>query len=303
MPQFRRLAVSLDLSSMDQLLVRYASFLADRLPLERIYFIHSVEIDPSSEWLPDYLPKGVDSLETLILQDMKERIEQTFDLKFSGNIEYTLLQGDPTESILEYSQQEEIDVLLMGKKSRLRGNGVYTGKIVRLTHSAVWLVPESAPLRLENIVAPVDFSAYSAAALMTARKIGLMAHANVKALHVTHLPTTYFPFVPLPNKIQKQLSDKAGKQYQRWSKELKLTSAPPLSVLPSEGSCVADRVYEFALDHQSDLMVLGSKGKTNASSFLLGGVAEQLALQDHHIPLLVVKDQQKHASVLERWFG
>lgn len=304
MNRFKRLAVSLDLSSMDRLLVRYAAFLAKTMPLERIYFLHSMEIDPSTEWLPDYLPDGVDNLESLIREDMEDKVRTHFPDDLEAELSFPLLHGDATENILDWTRQEQVDILMLGKKSRLRGTGVYTGKIVRLAESAVWLVPESSPLSLDRILVPVDFSPYSGAALRNGQRLAGMMDADLHALHVTHLPATYFPAISPVAKLQEQFTEKAERNYARFVKELKLSApVPPLTTLLEDGDGVAGEIYEYALNRGADLIVMGNKGRTNAASFLLGGVAERLALQDHHIPILVVKDKARHASLLDRWFS
>ncbi|MGK0486836.1 MAG: nucleotide-binding universal stress UspA family protein [Candidatus Endobugula sp.] len=50
------------------------------------------------------------------------------------------------------------------------------------------------------------------------------------------------------------------------------------------------------------MIVLGSKGRTGAASFLIGSVAEKLVMESGDIPLFIVKEGMENISLLQALF-
>ncbi|EMR02061.1 Universal stress protein family protein [Cesiribacter andamanensis AMV16] len=58
-------------------------------------------------------------------------------------------------------------------------------------------------------------------------------------------------------------------------------------------------IYHRAVKEQADLIIIGSKGKTQTAAALMGSVADRLAHYNRSIPLLIVKDKNENIGFLE----
>ena len=75
---FKQLLIALDLTEMDDYLLRYVLFLAEKFNTEKLYFIHNIK----SYDLPDSIDKILldigKPLEQLVLEEVNEKVERVF---------------------------------------------------------------------------------------------------------------------------------------------------------------------------------------------------------------------------------
>ena len=98
MEKFNNILVALDLSDIDNTLIDYASFLADTLNLEKVYFVHNIKKYEISSLFDEQL-KGI-NLDEVIGDELNEKVES----QFKGKAEWeVLISEDPyTESLINY---------------------------------------------------------------------------------------------------------------------------------------------------------------------------------------------------------
>ncbi len=300
----KNILVALDLTNMDDILLRYVSILSNILSIEQIHLMHAIEIDPQADEITHLLPDPDISLETLIQEEIESKLEQLKieHKEFNIPVQIHIHHGDATFSILEWAQARQIDLIVLGKKSNFRGSGIFSGKIVRLSHTGVLFIPEITKNSLEKILVPIDFSTDAAKALEQALSIAQQIDAKVYTLHVYKLPTTYFPALSNTESIHQRTIDRVSKTYQKFLSSID----PELSQddVPCEykvdgGEGIASHIYEYALSLGADMIIIGSKGRTNASAFLIGSVAERLSIQDQYIPLMIVKPKERQLTLIK----
>lgn len=299
-PMTQCILISLDLTDMDFVLLRYASFLVQTLRPAKVIFMHAVEIDPDQHSLRDVLPDRETPLEDIIQEEIEQRVEQHFDAPKSTETDIHLLAGDATLNILKWTSSEKVDLIVMGKKTRFRGSGIYGGKIVRLSHTGVMFVPESARSDIKKILVPVDFSPYSAMALRHALQLADKTGADVSCQHVYQLPVSYFPVIRNQARVRIEAEKDADREYRRFLKPLNLSPAEvPCHYSIEDGQGISHHIHTHAIRLQPDLIVVGSKGRTDAAALLLGSVAERLTQDDQQIPVVVVKNKERTKTLLE----
>ena len=66
-----------------------------------------------------------------------------------------------------------------------------------------------------------------------------------------------------------------------------------------KASHLPSALYQFAVANNVDAIVIGSRGRDNISSFLLGSVTEGLIEHDQYMPSIIVKSKKDHMGVLE----
>jgi nucleotide-binding universal stress UspA family protein len=148
---------------------------------------------------------------------------------------------------------------------------------------------EAAP-----ILVPVDFSAYSEAALVYAVKLAKCLAQPVVVLHVVHDPGVMPGYYSraLKKKQVHRIEDGAADMLGEFLKDV-VQRHPHLRGLRGLESLLVKglpsrRILEVAEQRKAGLIVLGSKGLTGLKHLLIGSVAERV-VHLARIPVTVVK--------------
>ena len=151
-----------------------------------------------------------------------------------------------------------------------------------------------------RILVPVDGSKYSHDAAEYAIGIAKLTDANVVVLHVLHLPTYAFTYsgsegvspVAIPTPLPLTLTEdekKAAKKIVDDVKEIGEKDGVKMETkIVERHPSVPDAIIQFAQENGVDLIVMGTKGRTAISRFLLGSVTESV-VHHAHCPVLVVR--------------
>ncbi len=301
----RKIMVCLDLTEMDESLIRFTSYIAKKMDSDRIYFVH---VAPTLD-MPEDIRKKYPDLFAPVDERLKKEIEVSIKSHFEApencSVEIEVREGNPSDKILKIAEQKDIDLLVLGRKNALEGGGVLTGKLARIAHRSVLLVPEILPQIMDRLLVPVDFSDHSFLALQQAVKIQETSEIpmQVTCLHVYKLPSGWHTTGKTEKEFAAIMKGHAEKDYEKFLQKLK----PEQRNIPCEFVLNEDRnmplkIYKQAIKDQSDLIILGSKGKTAAASVLMGSTTEKLSDLDKNIPLLVVKEKNENISFLQALF-
>ena len=294
MKDYQTLLIALDLTGMDQVMMRYARFLVGTLSdIERVIFHHNIRFDYPDE--AESLMKELDRpLSDLIGEEIEERIGEHFfeEDDDSVNWELVITQDNATaQEITRLANSQKVDLVLVGKKLSYSGSGLIAEKLLRQQAFKADLIalPETAPHRLGRVLVPTDFSAASKRALLTAQCIVESTDGALSCQHVYTIPMHYFPCMPVQG-FRKSMEEEAEEQYEKFRKSLpgELREVP-CNFTYSEDRSIAQSVYDFAIQKNKDLVVLGSKGRSNIPAMLLGSTAIQLLKFEFHIPILIVR--------------
>lgn len=305
MADFKKILVCLDLTEMDALLIKYTSFLAKKMEADKICFLHAMHTydlpQDASEMFPD-LDKPLDEL---IREEMQQHIDQEFDKNIGCEVETVVEEGHPSDVVIQYANHQDIDLIVLGKKVSYRGQGILSGKIIRMAHCSTLVLPENMRFQTKKILVPLDFSNHARMALEQAFMIAEQYNANVICQNVFSLPTHYYPYMPGEN-TEHTMREHAEKEYRKFIDQMGgQFAALPCEFTMDEDRDVSQKIYDYALKEEADLIVVGSRGRTKAASFLLGSIAEKLMDFDKNIPLMIVKNKKESlglAEALVKWF-
>jgi len=200
-------------------------------------------------------------------------------------------------AILDYAESHDIDLVAMSTHGR-RGLrrfllGSVTEEVVQRSSAPVLTlrgensVFDAVPHR---ILAAVDLSEHSSAAVAHAKELAALFHAELQLLHVVVPPPlpVYYDGLATPNIVPDlpQLTKEAGSALE----ELYARSggpSGPVSLHVVQGVAVAE-ILRFAEVNSSDVVVVASHGHTGVSHLLLGSVAERVVRQSGS-PVLTLK--------------
>jgi nucleotide-binding universal stress UspA family protein len=305
MAPFKKILVSLDLTRMDEFLIRYCSFLCQKLGAEKIYFVHVIQNAGIPDEMASLYPElEGGSLPQLIEDELKKKVSDNFDEGLGTGAEVVVSKGSVSDTVIEWARDEKVDLAILGKKTGYRGKGILSGKILRLAHCNVLFVPESARFSLQHLQVPLDLSEFSRQALDKAIEIGDKTGGTIECQYVYSLPRQYFPYMQKVEKAEDRLEKESQQACDRFigTSIGKRTNVTCTVTHDQEGD-VAECIYHRANVNGADLIVMGSKGRTNASSVLLGSTAEKLAGFEKSVPILIVKGANENSGFLEFLFG
>lgn len=145
-------------------------------------------------------------------------------------------------------------------------------------------------LPFRNILSPTDFSEPSYKAIRAAGELALHFSARLCILHVVSLaPLLSSPELPANFDVQgyqRQLEDEAMKQLDEVVRRLVPQGLENLEQLVRSGY-YADKIFETAREKGSDLIVIGTRGRTGLPHLILGSVAERV-VQLASCPVLTI---------------
>jgi nucleotide-binding universal stress UspA family protein len=296
----RKVLFPTDFSPFSQRALPYAAHLAGKHGAE-LHILHAIVLhdddphDPAHHF-PDFLEvRSV--LEELANERMGTLIREHDipDLVLKLVHRRDISAAPP---IVEYAQEEDIDLVVMGTHGR-RGVrklllGSVTNEVIRLAPCSVLTVRgegEGSPVRETNrVLVPVDFSEPGKEALAVACNVASTLGAELQLAHVLH----DVPHPPLYTKGTTRLSDMKPDIHQSTESSLEELldetgdcQGAPAGFFALEGH-PGREIVRFSRDHGSGLIVMATHGLTGIKHFLLGGIAEKV-IAGAECPVLVVK--------------
>lgn len=141
----------------------------------------------------------------------------------------------------------------------------------------------------DTILVPTDGSAPADAALDHAIDLAAACGATVHVLYVVDLPALRAARMDT-DAIREDYEEEGHAIVERGTK--RATEAGVTAVRAVETDVPADVVLDYATDHDVDLIVMGTHGRTGLERFLLGSVTERV-LRTASIPVLTIHDGER----------
>ncbi|MDA8017777.1 MAG: universal stress protein [Thermoanaerobaculia bacterium] len=295
----RKILHPTDFSASSRSALTRAIFLANRHNAE-LHLLHVVELHNDDPFNPEYhFPDGDEiyfELVKVAQSEMKDLLsgEQGRTLRIREHLERAV---SAAPEIVRFAIEHEIDLVVMGSHGRRGVRRFFLGsvaeEVVRTASSPVLTLHADGqdPLRVPTqVVAPVDFSQESAAAVAVARVMAQTYGARLDIVHVLEHPTFAHPYQPLYNRALDYSFPQAAEKIGVALRELLEEVAGPeveahFEVL--EGS-PAPAVVDYASQADAAMIVLATHGLTGLEHFLLGSVTERV-VRLARCPVLTMK--------------
>ncbi|MDQ3392717.1 MAG: universal stress protein [Bacteroidota bacterium] len=296
----KRLLVGLDLTEMDVPLIKYAAAIAKASSSHKIYFINVV---PSLN-IPPAVQKEFPLLMDNALEERKnqiwEKIEAHFEIGAAKEIQVTVKEGVPAKKILKFSLEKNIDLIIVGRKTTLKGSGLVSYRLARRAACSLFIIPEGMSPRIEKILVPSDFSDYSVIAMEEAFNIAKKTGAKVIVQNVYNVPAGYHYTGRTFEEFARIMEKNAKKDYRKFIKKIETEGIKPKVIysLDRNDDPVED-IYEMAEKLQPDTIIIGAKGRTATTAIFLGSLAERLVQINKKYPMMVVRPKGKNAGILD----
>jgi len=305
MEKLDNILVCMDLTEMDDFLLNYAGYLVTRIKARKIYFLHLLQsYDLPREVLSEF-PDMQKPITKIIQEELEEKVSTSFPHQEHVEIEVTVLEGVKSDKLLQFTRDHKINLTLFGKKVGYLGRGSLARRTMPLTPSSILLVSETVTPKIDKILVRIDFSKMSEIAMKTA--VGLSEHtgASIFAINTYKIPISHFPQYSLDDekRLQRRMTKHGEKEYTKLMKKLKLDPQQiPCTFLYDKNYNEAQLLYHHGLVNQADLIMIGSKVKSELANVILDRTAEDLAEVEKNIPVLIVKDRKQTLGFLEALF-
>jgi|SRR5690625_62085 len=284
--EIKKVIVGLDLSDMDNILIDYSKFLAEKWNFEKIIFTHNIKKTDLYDLWDDFLKEEKIPIERLIHREIEEKVNKRFKTDFPYQIEVTA--ENYTEAVLRKQVREnDIDLLILGKKQDLRGSGSLAHKLLNLLNCDLLFVPEEVDFKLEKVLLPTDFTPNSSKAFRKALYFEEKQNWEITALHVFSIPSIYFPYIDRDKAIDKA-KNHVQNRFKNFSKRYDLREFPFILVYKEDLS-VVESIISKSRKNDIDLIMLSAKGGNKITSLFVGRTTGDLLLNDANLPIYVVK--------------
>ena len=285
MCHFQKIVVPLSMSEADAGLLRYAALVTELGVTSEVRFVHV--ITPV---------RGQAS--SLTADDVRTKMEIAVNQHFAAasedvHVECHVVEGTRIDRLVEFSNAHAADLILLGHRKARSGRRSLAQRLAMIASASVWLVPEDSPKRLSRILAPIDFSDYSADGLGMATALArLQGLDSIDALHVF--------FDPLAIRYDERVDEIRGREQQEFKGFLARVNAHGIQVDPTFMECnvPAEAILRRAEQTKVDLIVMSTRGRSPAAAILLGSATAQI-IAESPIPVLAVKHFGAHLNFFE----
>lgn len=210
-------------------------------------------------------------------------------------------RGEPSEAILSYADDTDVELLVMGTHGRTGVNryiaGSVTERVVRLADVPVLTVRATEPpaaTDYDEILLPTDGSEAAAAGvdhgLAIARRVGARVHA-VSVVDAGE--TVGSPDYVLPADVMEHLESDAEAATDAVAERARAVGIDAVTAV-QHGIPERD-LLTYADDNDVDLIAMGTAGLTGLSRYLLGSTTERI-IRHAEVPVLAVNARDRVES-------
>lgn len=270
---FNNVTVPLALNHEDNDLLLYAANLAKRGIGKEFNFVHVItEQDRKQNAHPAKALK----------QRMADEVARHFGTEQKVNF-FAIPGTNRMDELVQFSVEIDSDLILLGHRTHRADQRSLARHLAMITSCSVWMVPEGYGTEIKNILAPIDFSAPSADSLLQATELAKLNNlSECLALHVF--------FDPSVIRYEEHDSIVLGQEEAAFESFISSIDTKGIKVKPlfEESSNVAHAVLRQAEQYNVDLIVISTRGRSEAATILLGSATSQV-MTDSKIPVLAVK--------------
>lgn len=302
MKYFSKVMVGLDLTEMDDILIKKVAALSKFLGIEKCYFVHvakNLEIPQDIlHQYPDLVAPTDESIESLILNKLKDHAFPT-DIEVEAFVE----EGShPLDTFLRWAKLKDADLIVMGRKEHLPGNGVLADGVAKKAPCSILLLQEKRPVKLpKRILMLTDFSSHNHIFYEFGERIASSVGAELIPLHLFDVPHGYSKTGKTFEEFAEIMKENAQKDFKKFVAKHE-TSNLECEMVLNDGRNIAVQITEYAKKIDADLILMGSRGRTTSAAILLGSTAEKLISYNKLLPMLIFKKKGETMGFFDALF-
>ena len=217
------------------------------------------------------------------------------------SVETDVVVGDPRAEIVRLADEWRADLIVLGARGLGRIKRLLLGSVslaVARHASCPVLVVKGRPRKLTSVLVAMDGSEDSFRAARFLQSLVLPRRTKVRLLSVVE-PLRYPTTAPgavrgqllrMIKEVEAERRGELDKVLERAAAQLddkltRVTRSTPTGI-------PADEILAAANDYDTDLVIVGARGRGGMARLLLGSVSEKV-LRDARCPVLIVKERPK----------
>ncbi|MDX5338451.1 MAG: universal stress protein [Cyclobacteriaceae bacterium] len=302
MKYFSKAMIGLDLTEMDDILIKKTAVLVKFLGIDKCYFIHVAKnLEIPQEILnqyPDLVAPTDESIEAMILNKLKEN-NFPEDIEVEAFVE----EGNhPLETFLRWAKLKDADVIIMGRKETLEGSGSLADGVAKKAPCSILLIQEQRPVKLpKKILMLTDFSSHNHMFYEFGERIAADLHADLIPLHLYEVPHGYSKTGKSFEEFSEIMKENAKKDFKKFASKHENSDLECVMLL-NNGDNIGDQITKYGKEIEADLILLGSRGRSASAAILLGSTAEKLIKANKELPMLIFKKKGETMGFFDALF-
>lgn len=279
-----------DFSKESRACLPYARIFAEKLNTEN----HALYILPKfSDWVyetafvkDEELLHTIDRTRQNSLKKI-EKLSKNSEIDFKANV----IEGIESETLLKYSEENEIDLILAGRRGISEIEqiliGSTTSRLIRNSKIPVLVIPKAKRnVKIESILSPIDLG--ESTLLELQYSISLARQLGAK-LHVIHVSEFFNYKVPVlkRDKLIETINERIhniAKENDYEIEEITYVSGDP-----------AAKIIETAKKKKIDLIPMASHQRQGMERFFLGSISEKVLMYSN-VPVLILPPAEYEVS-------
>lgn len=270
MARYRKILIAYDGSAS----ARNALAVASHLAREDKSWIKVLTVLP--KYAGDLELVGVGNIKDTIEGPGKKLLEEAREIADREDVHIltNMTQGEPYEKIVHVADDENCDLIVMGRHGINELErvlvGSVTARVIGYTHKDVLVVPDGTALSRNNILLATDGSPSCEAAVERAIDIAKEQSAKLTAMSVVYTNDEYLALAP---GIVEEMIGKAKEKLAVIDQKAQAAGVA-IDTLVREGEAY-EIINNFAQKNDIDLIVMGSHGRRGLQRLLMGSVTER----------------------------
>lgn len=291
---FEKMLVPLDCSGLAEMSLPYSVEIAAVAGSQvTLVTVSETPAEDTSRLYQSYLQR----VQTQMLGQLK-----AWGAKGEPTVGTEVFGGRPAEKLLQYSEQNDVGLIVMASRGR-SGHGPWplgniAAKIVRAAHVPVLLIRRPAgeaalqkQRLIRRILLPLDGSRLGEAALPYAEHLGILLNAELVLINVIQpdpvpIPYEGYMVIPEPKDPEEQRKRYAEEYLGGVAKGLQTRGASVSTV--AIAGLAADKITEYSESNRIDLVAMSTHGRSGIGRWVFGSVTDKV-LHAGEVPTLVVR--------------
>ena len=270
MKMMEKILLPTDFSPSSRSAMEMAITLAKNFDSE-IILLHVLPAFPKSKLVMDMLIKTA--------RDQFSAIRKKIRCSGVKTAEPVIATGSYFDQIIQLAETQDVNLILMGSGEKENEEkfklGTTAEKVIRKSNKPVWVIKEDMSPLIKRIICPIDFSEQSRRALNNAIHLarGFLAELTVLWVIAPITDKQLDMDVQLTSE-QQLIAEKQTAKFEHYLKEFDFHDVKLLKEI-YQGKPYQE-ILKRIKAHKSDLLVMGTTGRTGLSRILMGSVTEKV---------------------------